>query len=446
MKILTMSFDKNNGFYYEQLYQYIKNEIINENLKTNTKLPSKRRLSAHLNISQNTVEMAYNQLIDEGYVYSVARSGYYVSDISNIIILSDVSIEDILIREEKAEYRYDFKFNGVDSSSNLKKYIKRCLKIVSDDLDDEIFNRSTGKGLLDLRKSISKYLYNSRGFLADPENIIISYRTDDLINTLLILLDKDPVFAVENPGYKGISRSLDKYGIEYRPIELNDDGMNIELIPNDIDIVSITPSHQFPTGIIYPIKQRMKILNWAMEGDRFILEDDYDSEFRYTGATIPSLKSFDKGDRVIYIGNFSKSISSSFKTSYMVLPKSLSKGEYNSPVSYINQKLLSVFIDEGYFEKHLNFMRSLYKKKRDKMVSKLNSYDVIIRGQEAGMHLICDFGKNYEKVINNAEKYKIKIYPIKDYYETQTDDKRMLLGYSSIDIDDIDNAISLLFK
>ncbi|MDO5708266.1 MAG: PLP-dependent aminotransferase family protein [Andreesenia angusta] len=451
MDILTMSLDRNKGFYYEQIYEYIKGEIIKNNLECNKKLPSKRKLSEYLNISQNTVEMAYNQLIDEGYVYSKPRIGFYVSDISNNINFSDEIYSKVrqkeITKKSIKKYRYDFNIYGVDKYSNMEKYMKRCLKILSQKIDDSIYRANTDKGLYSLRKSISKYLYSSRGFMADPENIIISYGTDHLISILNMNLNR-PLFAIENPGYRGITKSLDKYNIKYNPVNLDDKGVYIDSIPNDTNILSITPSHQFPTGIIYPINRRLELLNWAEEKeDRFILEDDYNSEFRYTGATIPSLKSYDKSDRVIYIGNFSKSISPSFKTSYMVIPSSLSKTiNFNSPVSYINQKLLSIFIDEGYFEKHLNYMRNFYKKKRDIMVNSLSKKDIVITGQEAGTHLICDFKDRTERVIKNAERYNIKIYPISEHYVTDTYDSRILLGYATIENEDIEDAIRLLLK
>lgn len=446
MQTLTINLDKQKGFYYEQIYQYIKNEINHHHLKEHEKLPSKRQLASHLNISQNTIEMAYHQLVDEGYIYVKARSGFYVSDIANSIHLVKQAEIPIIKRDKPLTYRYDFSFSGIDPHSNLSIYMKKCLKKLSDELGDEIYDKDTGKGLLELRAAIANYLYSSRGFLANPDNILISYGSEDLVHILSEILPQQTQFAVENPGYQHLNHSLKKYGFPYQEVPLDAFGMDLTQVPQETNVIAVTPSHQFPTGIIYPIKRRLALLKWAEKGQRYILEDDYDSEFRYTGATIPSLKSYDTQEKVIYFGNFSRSISPAIKTSYMVLPQNLQIPNYHSPVSYINQKLLALFINSGYFEKHLNKMRLHYKKKRDQLVEALLSHGIAVTGQEAGMHVICDLKDARQNVLANAEKYAIKIYPLSAYYAKNSTDSRILFGYATIPIEDIKAGIDKLFS
>lgn len=435
--------DKDNGFIYEQLYNHFKEEILSGRIKKNAKLPSKRELQRDLNISQNSIESAYNLLIDEGYIYSKERSGYYASDFKNII---QIPKEKKPVEKEitKKEYDYDLDFNGTDPALNLDDLISKTIRDIS--LDDKIYNREFENGDKLLRETIAKYLLYHRGFEAHPDQIYIAHSTRSLIYEFTKNYPKYK-FSLEDPGYPGIIKTLKEFKKKYELIELDNDGIDITKVSDNSNIISVTPSHQFPTGIVYPISRRLELISWASaKKDRYILEDDYDSEFRYTGVKIPALKSFDINDKVIYIGNFSKSIAPSIKTSYMVLPKSLELKNYETSVSFINQKLISQFINGGHFEKHLNKMRTLTKRKLNVLKSYLDENDIAYTGADAGMHIICDFKDKKEKILENSKKYKIKIYKLSDFYQQKTDDDRYIIGFASIGEEDLKKACDLLFK
>ena len=437
--------DKSKGFIYEQLYNHFKNEILNGNIKNNSKLPSKRQLERDLNISQSSIESAYNLLIDEGFIYSKERSGYYASDIKELVQIPDVKTPDI-IKKTVSKFKYDLDFNGTDSSLSLDSILAKTVREFSANLTEDFYTRRLGQGLQELQITIAKYLYFHRGFSVEPSQIYIAHSTRALIYEFTKEYPEFS-FALEDPGYPGIIKTLKEFNRNYSLIPLDEDGIDIKKIKSNVNIISVTPSHQFPTGIVYPIKRRLELISWASaKKNRFILEDDYDSEFRYTGIKIPALKSFDINDRVIYIGNFSKSIAPSVKTSYMVLPKSLKLTNYETSVSYINQKLLAHFINSGNFEKHLNRMRTLTKKKLNILKEYLDDNNIEYSGADAGMHLICDFKDKKDLILERAQKNSIKIYPISQFYQKKTADDRYILGFASISVEDLKKACDLLFK
>lgn len=437
--------DKSQGFLYEQLYRYFKNAILTGQIKNNAKLPSKRDLQNDLNISQSTIEAAYNLLLDEGYIYSKERSGYYASDIASLVQIPDEKSFEVEETYEK-KYDYDLDFNGIDPSLPIDSALSKTIRDIASDLDEDLYDRHLDGGLYELRAAIAKYLYYERGFKVSANQIYIANSTRALIYELTKAYPKFK-FSLEDPGFPGIVNTLKEFKKNYQVFDVLEDGIDLEKIPQNTNIISVTPSHQFPTGLVYPIKKRLDLISWASsKKDRYILEDDYDSEFRYTGIKIPALKSFDVNDRVIYIGNFSKSIAPSIKTSYMVLPKSLVLKNYETNVSYFTQKLIANFIDQGHFEKQLNKMRTASKRKLNILLKALDENNIAYTGQDAGLHVICDFKDREEEILANASKYKIKIYPIKDYYQNKTDDPRYIIGYASISETDLKRACDLLFK
>lgn len=464
MDMLTFTIDTDSKVpIYQQLYTYIKTEIQLGRLKYNSKLPSKRKLAAYLNVSLNTVQGAYDQLMEEGYIVSVEKKGFYVSRLDNVIKIN-VRESEAAKPEVKASrpcIKYDFSYHGVDTQTFPFAIWRRLARDVYNEYDTELLHMGDPQGLYSLREVISLYLFQSRGVVCSPEQIILSSGTEFLFQILFQLFDKDSVYGIENPGYERLSQLFSSNRASFRAVNIDEGGMIPgEIVKSSADILCVTPAHQFPSGEIMPINRRLQILNWANEVEgRYIIEDDYDSEFKYSGKPIPALQGLDTNQKVIYMGTFSKSLSPAFRVSYMVLPPHLLKG-YKESLSYSNcpvpvpdQKILCRFIQDGYFERHLNKMRNVYKRKRELLVSSIEKHNcpMEIRGAEAGLHLLLkvDNGMTEEQLVNSALEHGIKVYGISRYYT----DKRsvaanpfLLIGFAAMSEDDLVKAVDILHR
>lgn len=443
---------------YEQLYKHIRDDILNNTITTGEKLPSKRKLAAHLKISVLTVETAYEQLMSEGYIYSKPKSGYYVNDIQNSVSLAPSDTVSIPVREHitRSDYVYEFKTNTVDTENFPFSIWAKLMREVLRDKDKELLNKSETKGLYALRTEIAKYLKAYRGINCQPEQIVIGAGSEYLINLIIQLLGENKKYAVENPGYHKIAKILSAYNINKEYLPLDEQGISMEhLIYSDINVLHVSPSHQFPTGIITPVKRRWEILKWASEKNGYIIEDDYDSEFRYSGKPIPALQSLDTGSRVIYMNTFAKNLAPSLRISYMVLPWELvyrfdkDFQFYSNTVSCFEQYTLAKFMEGGYFERHINRMRNIYKTRINTIkecISSLNK-NIIIQGENTGLHIVLEFPQNtdIELLIEKANKKGIFLTDINSYYVKGTHPKpAMVLGYTGINNKNIAKAFDLL--
>lgn len=446
---------------YDQIYQYIKLEITSGRYIYNTKLPSKRQLSSYLQCSQNTVQAAYDQLIAEGYITSRPRSGYYVSKLDGIINLKKEPTVSSKQADSKINYLYNFSHHGVDLDSFPFSTWRKITKNVINEYDSDLLKTGDPQGDVNLRSSITDYLHNSRGVDCSPEQIIISSGTEFLLLLLMQIFNHDKIFAIENPGYEKLNLIFKSNGAKFRTISLDEYGMiPDELIESSADIACVTPSHQFPTGVIMPISRRLQFLNWANEKDgRYIIEDDYDSEFKYTGRPIPSMQGIDSRNKVIYIGAFSKSLTPAIRVSYMVLPKHLMSiykeklSFYICPVPVVEQKALCQFMNEGHFERHLNRTRKIYKEKREILVLAIHDLlpSVEILGSNAGLHLNLKInnGMSEEELISTAQKNGVKVYGISQYYfekGTLSQHPSVLLGFATMRKNEILEAVRSLKK
>lgn len=445
---------------YEQLYDHIKEDILNNVIPKGEKLPSKRKLAAHLKISILTVETAYEQLISEGYIYSKPKSGYYVNDIQNSVSILPSDISPIPVRENqtRSDYIYEFKTNAVDTENFPFSVWAKLMREVLRDKDKELLNKSETKGLYSLRTEIAKYLKSYRGISCQPEQIVVGAGSEYLINLIIQLLGKDKKYAVENPGYHKIAKILQAYNTDTEYIPLDEQGVSMEhLIYSDVNILHVSPSHQFPTGIITPIKRRYEILKWAYEKNGYIIEDDYDSEFRYSGKPIPALQSLDTAGRVIYMNTFAKNLAPSLRISYMVLPWELvytfdrNFSFYSNTVSCFEQYTLTKFMKGGYFERHINRMRNIYKTRINTIkdcISSLNK-NIAIHGENTGLHIVLEFPENtnIRLLIDKAKEKGILLSDINSYYVKGTHPKpAMVLGYTGINNENIIKAFDLLKK
>lgn len=461
MDMLTFNFQPNNTTpLYQQLYEYIKSQIQLGKIVCNEKLPSKRKLSTYLKISQNTIQAAYSQLVEEGYVIPIEKKGFYVTKLENVIALGSFN-ENIPKVENKInrEIKYDFSYDGVDIESFPFSKWARLTKEEIYSYDNERLKLGDAQGNLNLRNSIAKYLYHSRGVNCDASQIIISAGTEFLFQILIQLFYEDDIYGIENPGYEKLNLLFQSNRAQYRPIDIDKSGMVLdEIIKSRCNILCVTPSHQFPSGCIMPINRRIQLLNWAYECDRrYIIEDDYDSEFKYNGKPIPSLQGMDKNNRVIYMGTFSKSLSPSIRVSYMVLPEPLLKN-YLQKLSYIvcpvpsmEQKVLHRFIEEGHFERHLNKMRTIYKKKRETLVGEILKprRDIKVIGADAGLHLLLKVknGMSEKQLVESALKAGVKVYGVSQYYfdhHAKESISTVLLGYATMKKKEMIEAVDIL--
>ena len=455
---------------YIQIYNEIKKMIQNKILKANEKLPSKKDFTDYYNISQNTIQNALYLLLEEGYIFSIERKGYFVSDIENLIVHNvkieskNVKIESKIKFKEKDKIHYDFSYSGVDSKSLAKTIFKRITRDVYDEENDDLLFQGHIQGDLSLRKSICEYLLQSRGFKVEAEQIVISSGTEYLFYIIFKLFN-NKIYGLENPCHKMFKELFLTNNVSFKAISLDDSGIVVDdLKKYDVNIAYVTPSHQFPTGVIMSISRRTELLNWANENsNRYIVEDDYDSEFKYTGRPIPALKATDINDRVIYLGSFSKSISPAIRVSYLVLPKVLLNiyqkklPYFICPVPTLNQKILYRFIKDGHFVKHINKMRTLYKKKREFLVNIIKTYsskildkEIYIQGADAGLHLVIKLDKkiNEKTFLKECLKNSLQLYSLEEYYleKIYNETSYFLLGYANLTNEEIEGGILLLLK
>jgi len=457
--MITFYFDEEEeSTLYEQLYQYLKDAIEKNELKANEKLPSKRKLSQHLKISQTTIETAYMQLLAEGYIKSVPRVGYYVLD--NLVFPKKRQSKPRIYQKDKASFEIDFKTNQVDNNHfPYQQFAKFSRDVVLDYLPNQI-NEMDNFGLYGLREKIADILFAYRGIEALPEQIVVGSGSEHLISLLVLLLGRNRLILTEDPSYIKNYALYKAYGANVNVASLDDQGVSMDAIhQQDASVVHITPSHQYPTGIITPVSRRIELLNWSNEKDgRYIVEDDYDSEFRFSGNPIPALKVMDEYDKVIYMNSFSKSISPGLRVSFMVLPHALIK-RYHQLFTYFScsvpvttQLTLQMFIERGEFEKHLNRMKLIYKNKRDTLISELQKVfgdKITLRGLDAGLHFLVEVntGVGESELIERAKAKDIRVYGLGEYYNKEIKHENhptLIFGYSHLSHKNIKSAVKKL--
>ncbi|MDP4108088.1 MAG: PLP-dependent aminotransferase family protein, partial [Bacillota bacterium] len=383
--LLTIDKNKDANFLYHQLYERLKEIILEGQLKANEKLPSKRTLAEQLDISINSVTNAYEQLLAEGYIYTIERKGYFVETITKFIENNNLSQNNLPsdLKETFTEKNGWLSLSHMTSDSStfpFKKWLK-CEQTAIESYQNNLSDMMHPQGPYILRKTICQMIGFTRGVVCEPEQIVISAGTQLLVQQLMMMQTYGTVFAMENPGYARIHNLVRRMKFEVLPISLDEQGINMaEIKASRANFVYVTPSHQFPTGRIMPISRRIELLNWAAQGDdKYIIEDDYDSEFKYETGSIPSLQSLDRNHRVIYMGTFSKTMLPGLRISYMVLPPELLR-EYlrvhadsmqsgNSTMLYS----LHYFIKSGEYAKHVKMMNHKYESKRKILIKELTN-------------------------------------------------------------------------
>ena len=440
----------NNSPLYMQLYKQLKNDIETK-LKAGTKLPSIRKLSNDYNLSKTTVQSAYNQLYAEGYIESKKNSGYFICE--DIIQNFQINLnKKENITKENNNYKIDFFPASLNKSSFPKKtWLKLYNKVVKDDIHYGIYHDIQGE--IELREELSKYLLASRNVICKSEQIILtSGFTDSLFVLSIILKCFTKKVAIESPCYKTARKVFELANFEIEDILINQNGLNLSLLQKiSSKALYLTPSHQFPTGVTIPISNRIKILNWAKENDVFILEDDYDSELSYYNRPIPSMQGLENNNqRIIYLGTLSKALSPALRISYIVLPTSLLNLYHQifdfrfSGVPIDIQKTLTLFLKEGYWEKHLRKIRNINRKKHDLMKEYLKEFlkdEIKILREGSGLNFLIKplVNIDLDKLDELCKQKGVKIY-FKEFFNLE---KVIALGFGGFEEFEIKNAIKV---
>ena len=444
MNKLKITFSDNQPLYI-QLYNQIKELIINKTLEPNEKLPSKRALSSYLGISLNTIIEAYNLLLDEELITSIPKKGYYVIGY-DISILKGDSIDSLNTNIKK--YKYDLSTKNIDSSIfPYYSFNKICKNII---YNNDILIKSDNYGNIILRKTISKYLYENKGININPKNIIIGSGIEYLLTILINLLNINNI-GIENPGYDKVYKLIKNNNKNVILCDLDNEGI---ILPNkDLDAIYITPSNQFPTGIKTSMKRKLELSKWAIN-NKYIIEDDFDSEFKYLSNQSISFLELNK-DNTILLSTFSRTISPALRISYMILPDSLYNeyeqkySFYSTTVSTLDQLILSEYISSGAYSRHLNKTKALYKQKRELIISILEKYDFIkIDYLNSYLSLIISIDNLNKKEFKRlCIENSIDISLMDDYYLNNShNDNRIVIGYSGINYDLIEDGINLLLN
>lgn len=461
--MLTYNFDKAQGPLYEYIYQCIKDDIMAGNLRQGEKLPSKRAFAKNNGISTITIQNAYDQLISEGYVYTIPQKGYYVAKLEGMKKVqreSSLSL-NINIPAARPSYAVDLSDNRMNPELFPFSIWAKVLRGIISDKSVELMEASPAGGIGELRAAIAEHLKSFRGMLVDPDQIVIGAGTEYLYGLLVQLLGNEKNYCVENPGYRKIVQVYRQYHISCQYADLDENGMTSGGVrAAGADIAHISPNHHFPTGITMPAGRRYEILAWANEREgRYIIEDDYDSEFRLNGRPIPTLFSMDACEKVIYMNTFSKSLTPTIRISYMVLPVHLINRFYRElsfyacTVSNFEQYTLAAFIRQGYFEKHINRMRLYYSRQRKLMIetirkSRLNEVCEIIEN-DSGLHFLIRIrtDKADGEILHALGERGIRVNALSEYFFTPSEMKHcFIINYSNVDIEKAGCACDVFYE
>jgi GntR family transcriptional regulator/MocR family aminotransferase len=460
---MWLTIDKNSKIsFIRQVYGQIKLMILEGKLLADDKLPSTRCLSKDLAISRNVILEAYDQLMAEGYIESKQGSGTIVA-------------KDIYFKKNETKTKRSFKgsnhkkvnSNLIDFRSGIpsldmfpQKQWGNLFNKICNNIPYSSFRYCAPEGIMELRQSLSEYLFRIRGICCRPEQImIISGSTQGLSLISKLLYNPGSEIIVEDPIHYGLLNVISYAGYSINPIPVDDRGMITDMLKtnNKVGFVYVTPSHQFPLGGVLPIQRRIELVKFAEKKDCYIVEDDYDSEFRYEGQPISSLYELEP-NKVIYVGSFSKILAPAIRLGYMILPDSLIpkyvklKMYTDVHTESLSQLVLAQFINDGKLEKHIWKMKKEYNKKRQEVINSLNinfPNEYVVKGHAAGLHLVAEF-KNVsftKEVLKEIMQEKVKVYPVERYaIHKGRHSNKIILGYGHLSIEEITEGIKGIKK
>lgn len=453
--------DRKDKTLYEFLYNSLKRDILNGRLAQGSKLPSKRALAKDNQISVRTVMNAYEQLLAEGFIVSEEKRGYFVAKVYEDDIRSIKRMKKAK-EEKQKDYVVDFTAHKLVCDKFPVSMWKKIMREVLTDYDTELIEKADYRGIRKLRRAIADYLYRSRGMNVDEECVVIGAGIEYLFGRLYKIFPKDSIYAMENPGYQRIRHIYEDYSLKWKCIAMDEEGIKIrDLEESNAKIIHTSPEHHFPLGITMSKKRREELLKWSNEEpDRYIIEDDYDCEYRYDARLAPAIQCGDETGRVIYINSFSKSLAPSIRISYMVLPKELMEkykkiaSVYSNSVCSCEQYALAKFLDAGYFERHMRRMKKYCQEQGNRLLKALKQSEIVskaeIYGGKSGTHFLVkvDTRISDEELVEKAKKQKVKIRCLSKYCREDKESYRhtLVFRYTDASDEEIKEAIHRLEK
>ena len=445
----------------QQIYQQIRELILQGKLQEGEKLPSTRALAEELAVSRNVVIEAYDQLASEGFIETNHGSGTFVAEGTYLKPRVEVKLATDFKMFENSQERHDLiDFRSGIPALNLlpQKTLAKLSYQLWNDVPFSVFGYDLPAGRPELRNSLAKYLEKTRGVHCHPNQLVItSGATQALTIVGKLLLSAGDEVLIEDPITNDIQTIFKSAGALLFPVSVDKEGMKTSLLPQDKEpkFVFVTPSHQFPLGGILPIQRRIELINYAREKDCYLVEDDYDSEFRYEGSPIHSLQGLEP-ERVLYIGSFSKILSPALRMGYVILPKSLIERCRNLKwftdlhTPSVNQLILARFIEEGYLERHIAKMKKVYRWRRDFFIACLKkafTNRINIFGASTGLHLIAEFQElTFTKpLIEEISHFGVKVYSVEDHAIVKgRHENRLILGYGHLTKEELKVGVSRL--
>lgn len=467
---IVVKLDSNLSPLHQQLYEELRQAILEGRLPPGRRIPSTREMAKSLGVSRSTVTQSYEQLLSEGYLETVIGSGTYVCNQLPDDLLNSQAVEivdkitsspiklsqygKILLNTENVPRVHDGKFEisfryGRPAFNEFpiklwRSLLSRYCCASLDWLDYSV----EPLGYKPLREAIASYVSRVRAVNCEPEQILITNGTQQALDLIMrLLIEPGEVIALEEPGYLSARLIFQTYGLKLLPIAVDESGLLVSKLTSgtnqNIRLIYVTPSHQFPTGAILSLPRRLELLAWAAQNGTLIIEDDYDSEYRYGDRPIPALQGLDKCNSVLYIGTFSKVLFPSLRIGYLVLPKSLvaifarAKWLSDRHLPILEQQVLTDFIVEGHLERHIRKMRSLYDSRRQVLVQALKSNfgeNAIILGEKAGLHIMVKLKTHLDddEIIQRAAKVGVGMMSASMHYLNPTNSSEFIFGYGEL--------------
>jgi GntR family transcriptional regulator / MocR family aminotransferase len=463
-----------------QVFDQVREIILDGKLRAGMALPPSRLLAERLGISRNTVLTAYERLGAEGYVKARGTAGLFVEPIppDSLLLIQrggqprtngpvpDDIVEPLLCFAgspggDSDRPALDFWVGRSDPAAfPLRMWRRNVTRLLSQETA-YLTDYCDPAGLPELRSAISTHVRRARAVGVTEDQVVVTTGGQDALNLVFNLLRSHTrQLCIENPCYLGASLIFRSAGMTIHPVPVDSDGLRTDLLPKERgSLLYVTPSHQFPTGAIMPLTRRLDLLRWAEETDSYIVEDDYDSDFRYDGPPLSALAGLDGGRRVFYVGTFSKSVGAGLRIGFATVPRifwdeaRMLKARMSNGQAWLEQAALAAFIDDGHFDRHLRRLRLIYKSRRDCLVESLQKVfeQPEILGAESGLHLVWRLPDGFpaaRKIQAAARERGVGVYALSSGaaydFDTGARDDMLVFGYSSLAEAQIGRAIRKL--
>lgn len=441
-----------------QLYEQIKQAIFSGQLKGGERMPATRALAAELEISRNSVFQAFEQLILEGFLEGRKGDGTYVCDNIGIRTAWQAKLPPPVEEEYVPDYSIEPIVPFQTSIPSMQQFPFKTWASIAADVYRNVHSLHLGygdtQGYAPLRAALADYLRMNRSIICSPEQILIVSGSRQAINLAgQLLIGKGDHCWMEDPGYKGASGAIERWGGKLCPVPVNEYGLDVDYAIKKYPAARfayVTPSHQYPLGGTLPLSERLKLLQWAARQKMWIVEDDYDSEFRYNGRPVPALKGLDDSCQVIYTGTFSKVLFPALRLGYMVLPSQemtrsfrLLKSTIDRENPVIDQAIITQFMHEGHFARHLRKMRILYKRMQDELIAMITTHLhpwMDVAPSETGMHVVAWLKPGLDAVtVEKAANAKgIILQPVDDFAVRHRYPRGLMFGFTGYPLEDME--------